>query len=69
MLETHLDIAYAVIHLFQFCINPLKEYLDKILHIYKYLAFTKNYLLVYNNNKEQGIKGYVNTDCILNPTI
>jgi len=68
MLETHLDIAYAVIYLFQFCVNPLKEHLDKTLHICRYLASTKNYLLVYNNNKEQSIKEYINADWVSNPT-
>ena len=67
ILEIYLDIAYAIIYLSQFCMNLLKKYLNKTLYICRYFASTKNYLLVYDSNKGQGIKGYTDTDWTLNP--
>ena len=68
ILEIYLDIAYTIIYLSQFCMNLLKKYLNKTLYICRYFASTKNYLLVYDSNKGQGIKGYTDTDWTLNPT-
>jgi len=68
MLGTCPDIAYTITCLSQFCVNLSKEHLDKALHICRYLASTKNYSLVYNGNKGQGIKGYADADWASNPT-
>jgi len=45
MLGTHLDITFPVIKMSQFMANPTEEYLQKALHIMKYLGSTPNLAL------------------------
>ena len=45
MLGTRPDIAFAVIHMSQFCANPSQEHLSQALYIVRYLGSTKNLAL------------------------
>jgi len=57
MLDTQLDIAYAITRLSQFSVNPSKKHLSKVLYICCYLAGTKDYVLIYNGNIIKDWKG------------
>ena len=45
MLGTHPDIAFPVIKMSQFMLNPTEDHLKKALHIVKYLSTTPDLAL------------------------
>jgi len=47
MLRTWPNISFVVIKMSQFTANPSQEHLDKAMHIFRYLAGTQDYQLVY----------------------
>ena len=67
MLGTRPDIAYAVIHMSQFCANPSQEHLSWALYIIQYLGSTKNLALRYDGANHDGFLGYTDSDWAANP--
>jgi hypothetical protein len=61
-LGTRPDIAYAVILMSQYMVNPSKEHINKALHIVKYVKSTINAKIVYNKGEKEGLVGYANAD-------
>ena len=55
MLGTHPDIAFAVIKLSQFSANPSKEHYEWAKYICCYLAGTKDYIMVFDGNTNEGL--------------
>ena len=68
MLGTRPDIAFAVTKLAQFSANPSDEHLKKALHVCRYLAGTKDYRLVYDGRKGEGINAMTDSDWGSDPT-
>ena len=62
MIGTCPDISYAVTHLSQFSTNPSEDHYKAAMHIYRYLASTQNYLLVYNKSMDKGLMAYTDSD-------
>ena len=67
MLGTQPDITYTVIHMSQFCANPLQEHLSWALYIIQYLGSTKNLALCYDGANHNGFLGYADSDWTANP--
>ena len=67
MLGTQPDIAYTVMKLSQFAVNPLREHLDKALYICHYLTGTANYALVYDGPSNKGLIAYTDSDWAADP--
>jgi hypothetical protein len=61
-LGTRPDIAYAVILMSQYMVNPSKEHINKALHIVKYVKSTINAKIVYNKGEREGLVGYADAD-------
>ena len=67
-LGTRPDIAYAVILMSQFMVNPSEDHIKKALHIVKYVKSTIDAKLVYNIQKDkhkkekEGLVGYADAD-------
>jgi hypothetical protein len=61
-LGTRPDIAYAVIAMSQFMVDPSKEHTNKALHIIKYVKSTVNAKIVYNKGEKEGLIGYADSD-------
>jgi hypothetical protein len=62
MLRTQPDIAYVVIKKSQFSANPSQEHLDKVRYIMRYLVGTKNYHVVYDGEKSEGLMAFTDSD-------
>ena len=58
MLGTRPDIAFAVIRMSQFCVDPSQEHLSRALYIVRYLESTKNLALRFNGANHDGFLGY-----------
>ena len=61
MLGTRPDIAFAVIKMSQFMLNPTKDHLKKALHIVKYLSTTPELALHYSGG-ESILNAYSDSD-------
>ena len=61
-LGTRPDIAYAVILMSQYMVDPSKEHINKSLHIVKYVKSTINAKIVYNKGEREGLVGYADAD-------
>jgi len=63
MLGTWPDILFVVIKMSQFMANPSQEHLDKVMHIFQYLASTQNYQLVYKGGQTtKSLMGFTDSD-------
>jgi hypothetical protein len=67
MLGTRPDLAFAVIHMSQFCANPSQEHLSRALYIVRYLGSTKYLTLKFNGANHDGFLGYTDSDWAANP--
>jgi hypothetical protein len=67
MLGTRPDLAFAVIHMSQFCANPSQEHLSQALYIVQYLGSTKYLTLKFNGANHDGFLGYTDSDRAANP--
>jgi hypothetical protein len=67
MLGTRPDLAFAVIHMSQFCTNPSKAHLSQVLYIVQYLGSTKYLTLKFNGANHNGFLGYTDSDWAANP--
>ena len=61
-LGTHPDIAYAVIMMSQFMVNPSEEHIQKALYIVKYVATNPNGKIIYNGKQKEGFVAYSDAD-------
>ena len=63
MLRTRPNILFAVIKMSQFTANPSQEHLDKAMHIFRYLAGTQDYELVYKGSQDaESLLGFTDSD-------
>jgi hypothetical protein len=62
MLGTRPDIAFAVIRMSQFSVNPSEEHLNKAIYILRYLAGTRDLKLVYDGRKGTGLYSHTDSD-------
>ena len=62
MLGTRPDITYAVTKMSQYAANPSKEHLDNALYIFRYLAATQEYSLVYQGKSGEGFIAYTDSN-------
>jgi hypothetical protein len=46
----------------QFSANPSQEHLDKAMYIFKFLAGTSRYALIYNGCSQKGLMAYTDSD-------
>ena len=61
-LGTRPDIAYAVIMMSQFMVNPSEEHIQKALYIVKYVATNPNGKIIYNGKQKEGFVAYSDAD-------
>lgn len=61
-LGTRPDIAYAVIMMSQFMVNPSEEHIQKALYIVKYVATNPNGKIIYNGKQKEGFVAYCDAD-------
>ena len=61
-LGTRPDIAYAVIMMSQFMVNPSEEHIKKALYIVKYVATNPNGKIIYNGKQKEGFVAYSDAD-------
>ena len=68
MLGTRPDISFAVTKLAQFSANPSTEHLKKALHVCCYLLGTKDYRLIYDGRRGDGLNAMTDSDWGSDPT-
>jgi hypothetical protein len=61
-LGTRPDIAYAVILMSQFMVNPSEEHIQKSLYIIKYVRSTVNAKITYDGRDREGLIAYADAD-------
>jgi Reverse transcriptase (RNA-dependent DNA polymerase) len=69
MLGTCPDICFAITKMLQFSANTSQEHLDKAMYIFKYLAGTSRYALIYNGHLQKGLMAYTDSDWVADKAI
>ena len=62
MVVTRTDISHTVGFISRFMHNPGRPYWNAVMHVFRYLAGTKDHNILFGPNRTSGVVGYTDSD-------